>query len=133
MNPCDHNFFLEFDNTTHEHYDEEYHLTTLKRGEYCKFCKGTFARATQGLQEHDFSESIDAQIGNNRFYVAETCDDCGYETNWWYVVKDTPFDLNSLKAKRRYEINKGIKNFEVIDIDPKNYSEDSCFYGKQDR
>ena len=42
LNPCDHNFYLEFDNTTHEHYDEDYHLTTLKRGEYCKFCKGTY-------------------------------------------------------------------------------------------
>ena len=26
--------------------------------------------------------------------------DCGYETNWWYVIKDTPFDINVLKAKR---------------------------------
>ena len=31
--------------------------------------------------------------------------DCGCETEWWYVVKDTPFDIGSLKAKRRYEIN----------------------------
>lgn len=44
--------------------------------------------------------------------------DCGYETDWWYVIKDTPFDLSVLKAKRRYEINKGIKNFEVKVIDP---------------
>lgn len=39
--------------------------------------------------------------------------DCGYETNWWYVIKDTPFDITALKAKRRYEINKGNKHFEV--------------------
>lgn len=39
--------------------------------------------------------------------------DCGYETNWWYVIKDTPFDVNTLRSKRRYEINKGIKNFEI--------------------
>ena len=44
--------------------------------------------------------------------------DCGYETNWWYVVKDTAFDITKLKAKRRYEINKGIKNFEVKLINP---------------
>ena len=42
--------------------------------------------------------------------------DCGYETNWWYVIKDTPFDIDSLKAKRRYEINKGNKNFYVKEI-----------------
>ena len=50
--------------------------------------------------------------------------DCGYETNWWYVIKDTPLDTTALKAKRRYEINKGVKNFEVVTIDPVNYAED---------
>ena len=49
--------------------------------------------------------------------------DCGYETNWWYVIKDTPFVISDLKAKRRYEINKGIKNFEVKEIDPKEWAE----------
>lgn len=44
--------------------------------------------------------------------------DQGEETNWWYVIKDTPFDPSLLKAKRRYEINKGIKNFEVKAISP---------------
>lgn len=50
--------------------------------------------------------------------------DCGYETNWWYVVKDAPFDIAELKAKRRYEINKGIKNFRVETIDPTEYKEE---------
>ena len=49
--------------------------------------------------------------------------DCGYETNWWYVIKDTPFDINALKAKRRYEINKANKNFQVREIKPSEYSE----------
>ena len=44
--------------------------------------------------------------------------DCGYKTNWWYVIKDTPFDIRALKAKRRYEINKGNKNFIVRKINP---------------
>ena len=87
LNSCDNNFYLQFDNTTYEHYDKDYHLTTLKRGEYCKFCKGTYARATQGLEDHDFSEHIDGQIGNNRFYIAETCDDCGYETSEYVTAK----------------------------------------------
>ena len=30
--------------------------------------------------------------------------DCGYETEWWYVIKDTPLDLSKLKKKRRYDI-----------------------------
>lgn len=55
-----------------------------------------------------------------------TAFDCGYETNWWYVIKDTPFDISALKAKRRYEINKGIRNFDVKEIDPENYAEELC-------
>ena len=50
--------------------------------------------------------------------------DCGYETNWWYVIKDTPFDIVSLKAKRRYEINKGNKNFQVRKIKSSEYPEE---------
>lgn len=44
--------------------------------------------------------------------------DSGYETDWWYVIKDTPFDVSVLKAKRRYEITKGNKNFAVQLINP---------------
>ena len=50
--------------------------------------------------------------------------DCGYETNWWYVIKDTPFDINALKSKRRYEINKGTKNFDVKEIEATDYAEE---------
>lgn len=50
--------------------------------------------------------------------------DCGHETNWWYVIKDTPFDVNDLKAKRRYEITKGKRYFEVYRMaDPVSYAE----------
>lgn len=50
--------------------------------------------------------------------------DCGYETNWWYVIKNDVFDVSGLKAKRRYEINKGNKNFHVVKIDPLDYKEE---------
>ena len=50
--------------------------------------------------------------------------DCGYETLWWYVIKDTPFDINSIKSKRRYEIKKGLKNFEVNIINADEYAEE---------
>lgn len=49
--------------------------------------------------------------------------DCGYETEWWYVIKDEPFDINALKSKRRYEINKGNRNFYVKHINAKEYVE----------
>ena len=45
--------------------------------------------------------------------------DCPKETNWWYVIKDHPFNIEDLKSKRRYEINKGKKFFRVEQIDPK--------------
>ena len=47
--------------------------------------------------------------------------DCGYETNWWYVIKDTPFDISNLRAKYRYEINKGYKSFEVYEFNFQEY------------
>ena len=43
--------------------------------------------------------------------------------SWWYVIKDTPFDISALKAKRRYEINKGNKSFDVRKINPCQYKE----------
>lgn len=63
--------------------------------------------------------------GGTPLLVRWTTDfDCSRETNWWYVIKDNPFDASGLKAKRRYEINKGIKNFEVVKINPTEYKED---------
>lgn len=50
--------------------------------------------------------------------------DCKEETSWWYVIKDTPFDIYALKAKRRYEINKGLKNFDVRIIDACDYAKE---------
>ncbi len=65
------------------------------------------------------------QDGKKALFARWTTDwDCGYETDWWYVIKDEPFDINKLKAKRRYEINKGLKNFEVKIIDPTEYKDD---------
>lgn len=50
--------------------------------------------------------------------------DCGHETEWWYCIKDTPFDISALKSKRRYEINKGNKNFSVTEIYPSDYGDE---------
>ncbi len=59
---------------------------------------------------------------NNPMLARWTTDfDCGYETDWWYCIKDEPFDISTLKAKRRYEINKGSKNFDVREININDY------------
>lgn len=44
--------------------------------------------------------------------------DCGFETEWYCVIKDDNFSVDSLKAKRRYEINKGNRNFYCKVIEP---------------
>ena len=43
--------------------------------------------------------------------------DCGYDTQWYFLIKDTAFDINAVNAKRRYEINKGNKNFLFKKVD----------------
>lgn len=50
--------------------------------------------------------------------------DCGKETEWYYVIKDDFFDVNLLKAKYRYEVNKGNKNFYTKVIIPMDYYDD---------
>lgn len=50
--------------------------------------------------------------------------DCGRETEYWYCIKDDVLDIFSIKAKRRYEINKGIKNFNVSVIKPSNHADE---------
>ena len=49
--------------------------------------------------------------------------DCKEKTEWWYVIKDTSYDIQNLKAKRRYEITKARKFFEVKKISALEYKE----------
>lgn len=77
-------------------------------------------------------KALIAPVGNGRIWemdgspwlVRWTSDfDCAEQTNFWYVIKDAPFDISALKSKRRYEIRKGIKNFDVKRIDAFNFRE----------
>lgn len=62
------------------------------------------------------------KVGKKALFARWTSEyDCGYETNWWYCVKDTPFVIENMKAKRRYEVRKGRKNFDVKVIDAHQY------------
>lgn len=47
--------------------------------------------------------------------------DCPQTTNWWYIIKDSPFNMANLKSKRRYEITKGKRFFFVRQVDPRCY------------
>lgn len=46
------------------------------------------------------------------------------EAEWWYTIIDKPFDISSIKAKRRHEIKKGNAFFEVKKINPNEYSKE---------
>ena len=50
--------------------------------------------------------------------------DLNHPTGWWYVIKDTPFDIMALKSNRRGPIRKGQKHFDVRTIDPEQYRDD---------
>ena len=52
--------------------------------------------------------------------------DCGYETNWWYIVKDGPFDLESLDPKAKKHIRQSLKKTFVKLIDMKEYADELC-------
>lgn len=43
--------------------------------------------------------------------------DCGFETEWWYLIRDKSIDLDEFDSKRRWEINKGIKRCIVKKVD----------------
>lgn len=48
--------------------------------------------------------------------------DCGEETEWWCLIKDTPFDIMSLKSNRRSLITRGLKRVDVRVIIPAEYA-----------
>lgn len=48
--------------------------------------------------------------------------DCQEETEWWCLVKDTPFDIMSLKSNRRSIITRGLKRVDVRMICPADYA-----------
>ena len=74
---------------------------------------------TSCMDEHFFT------VGGKRALFARWTTDFDKQdkSEWWYVIKDTPFDISTLKSSRRYEINKGIKNFECKRIVAADYAE----------
>ena len=49
--------------------------------------------------------------------------DCGYETEWWYVIKDQPFEIDKIRSELRRRIKKGSSYFEVRYINSSEYAE----------
>ena len=49
--------------------------------------------------------------------------DCGYETEWWWCIKDSEFEPEKLDAKKRYCITRGKREFDVYLINPTEHKE----------
>lgn len=70
--------------------------------------------------------------GKNIFFARWTSNwDCNEDTGWWWCIKDTPFDMNLLKSKKRYEIKKGIAHFDVRIIAPEEYVDELYAINKE--
>jgi hypothetical protein len=82
-----------------------------------KYYQHSLIPATPPNETPDLNELRHLMKDPKVFFARYTTDyDLPYQTEWYYCVKDTPFDINKLKSKRRYEIKSGCKNFycEII-------------------
>ncbi|MBQ5320181.1 MAG: hypothetical protein J6K17_13900 [Oscillospiraceae bacterium] len=47
--------------------------------------------------------------------------DCGYETNWWYLIREAPFDIEEIPSKERKSIRSALKKCYIKKINPSEY------------
>ena len=55
-------------------------------------------------------------------YITEF--DCSEQTDWWFTIKDSEYDLSKLNSKKRYEITKAKKFCDSKKIKPLEYEAD---------
>lgn len=54
---------------------------------------------------HPIKDKTIWKMDGNPYFARWTDNfDCGYETEWWYCIKDEPFDISKINSKKRYEI-----------------------------
>ncbi len=49
--------------------------------------------------------------------------DCGYETGWWYCIKDDVFNIEAVKSNYRFKIRKSLKRTSVRQINQADHTE----------
>ncbi len=75
------------------------------------------------LKHNNFWKSIQGK--GYPFLARWTMDfDCQEPTDWWYIIKDKPFDIMEVKKNYRRKIRKGLENFDIRVIDPTQYIEE---------
>ena len=47
--------------------------------------------------------------------------DCGYETNWWYVICEAPFDMENVSSKEKKSVRQALRKSYAKKIDPSEY------------
>jgi hypothetical protein len=57
------------------------------------------------------------RLSKNYFTRYTTDFDCGFETPWYYIIRDEPIQLDILGSKNRYNINHGSKYFYIQKIE----------------
>ena len=77
-------------------------------------------------EEPDLSPIEDGSIwhidGQKPLFVRYTTDwDCGFDTGWWYVIKDAPFDIESLSKSSRKHIRSALRKVRVERINPSEH------------
>ena len=83
----------------------------------------------------DLAPLIDGSIwrinGKKPLLVRYTTDwDCGYDTGWWYIIKDAPFEIESLSKNSRKHIRGAFRKVYVKKVDPLNCIDDlyECYH-----
>lgn len=56
--------------------------------------------------------------------------DCGYETNWWYIIKDRPFDYESMPSKEKKSMRQALRKCCVKRINMMEYIDSlyDCYF-----
>ena len=69
--------------------------------------------------------------GQKPLLVRYTTDwDCGYDTGWWYLIREAPFNIEELSKNSRKHIRGALKKNHVEKIDPMQHVDElyECYH-----
>ena len=92
-----------------------------------QYYKHAMIPTTAPHEDPDLTPVVSGEIWkeNKPLLVRWTTDwDCGYDTGWWYVIREGPFDLSELSASSRRNIRKALRNCRVEKIEPSEWVDD---------
>ena len=86
-------------------------------------------------EEPDLKPVKDGSIwsiqGQKPLLIRYTTDwNCGFNTGWWYLIRETPFDISSLSSNSRKHIKEAYRKTRVERIDPKQHIDElyECYH-----